>query len=97
MRKLNIDVTSLSETNLHFNNPQVKKQYKKSAENCSHKTINHIRNSPHMTVKYKPGGTTMIITNALSHKGTKSGQDTEGLGRWSITTIEGKTKTRSRS
>ena len=40
--------------------------------------------------KYKPGGTAMIVTNALSHKIIKSGQDPEGLGRWSITTIQGK-------
>ena len=32
----------------------------------------------------------MIVTDALSHKVTKSGQDPEGLGRWSVTTIEGK-------
>ena len=39
----------------------------------------------------------MIVTNALSHKITKSGQDPEGLGRWSVTTIQEKTKTRYRS
>ena len=29
-----------------------------------------------------------IVTNTLSHKVTKSGQDAEGLERWSFTTIE---------
>ena len=32
----------------------------------------------------------MIVTNALSHKVTKSGHDPEGLGRLSVTNIEGK-------
>ena len=39
---------------------------------------------------YKPEGTVMIVTNALSHKVTKSGHDPEGLGRLSVTNIEGK-------
>ena len=36
------------------------------------------------------GGTSTIITNTLSNKVTKSGQDPEDLRRWSFTTMEGK-------
>ena len=36
------------------------------------------------------GDTATIITNALSNKVTKSGQDPEDLIRWSFTTMEGK-------
>ena len=45
------------------------------------------------TPKFKPGETSTIITNSLSNKVTKSGQDPESLGKWSFITLEGKTKT----
>ena len=44
------------------------------------KKTNHIRDSPHMAIKIKPGGIAIIVTNTLSHKVTKSGHDSEGLG-----------------
>lgn len=39
--------------------------------------------------KYKPGEIARTIMNALSNRVTKAGQDPEGLGRLSITTMEG--------
>ena len=87
MRNFNIDIAGLSETNLHFNNPQVKNQYNKSYKNSGPEKSNYIRGSPYID---KLGGTAMIVTNALSHKVTKLEQDPEGLGRWSVTTIEEK-------
>ena len=33
-----------------------------------------------MAIKIKPGGIAIIVTNTLSHKVTKSGHDSEGLG-----------------
>ena len=79
MRKFNIDVATLSETNLHFNNPQVTSYAKSHQEILVKKKTNHFRDSPHMAIKMKPGGIAIIVTNTLSHKVTKSGHDSEGL------------------
>ena len=75
MRKFNIDVARLSETNLHFNNPQVKKSMQQVIKNFwSRKTIITSETNLTWKSKYKPAGTAMIVTNALSHKVTKSGR-----------------------
>ena len=91
MIKFNIVVAGLSETDLHFNNQQVKQSMQQVIRKFwSRKTIVTSEKNLTWKSKYKPGGTAMIVTNALSHNMTKSGQDPESLGRWSVTTIEGK-------
>ncbi len=39
---------------------------------------------------YQPGGTAIVVLDALSHKTTKPGDDTTGLGQWSWVCLRGK-------
>ena len=43
---------------------------------------------------YKPGGIAIVTSAPMSTKVTTSGEDNEGLGRWSFMTIEGKQDTK---
>ena len=82
MIKFNIDIATLSETNLHLSNPQVNKKIQRVVRKFwSRKTLITSETDILWQAKYKLGGTTTITTNALNNKVTKPGQDPEGSGR----------------
>jgi len=47
----------------------------------SHWSTSHNRNDASTSV-YQPGGTVLVVTNELSHRALKPGDDPLGLGRW---------------
>ena len=88
MRTYNIDIADLSETNFHYAHTQVKKVVQSVISQIwpRQKVVILERNTP-WTSKYKPGETTIIITELLSNEVTKSRQDSEYLGRWFFATF----------
>ena len=81
MKIHNLGIADLSETNVHYAHTQVNKAIQIVIINFWSTQLVTLESNVPLTSKYKPGGTTTIITNTLSTKVTKSDQDPEGLGR----------------
>ena len=86
-----IDIASLVETNTHWkhNNsiPRIKQVIKKFWSRTNISTSETI--TPWSSI-YKPGGTVTISTSNIASSVVDSGEDKEGLGRWSFVTYGGK-------
>ena len=90
-----IDIASLVETNTHWkhNNsiPRLKQVIKKFWSRINISTSETITSWSSI---YKPGGTVTITTSNIASTVVDSGEDKEGLGRWSYVTYGGKNKTK---
>ena len=93
MQDNQIDIACLAETNTNWNNYKGKRQLNRIVRKqwkIAHITTSNIENK--VTTLYQPGRTAIISTNKISLRITDSGVDSQGMGRWSYITINGRNK-----
>jgi len=87
-----IDIMAMAELNMAWDCLEYKDRL--PAKTCRWWEANHWSVTHNKQDKYsdsfQPGGTTIVVLNALSHKSTQPGDNTTGLGQWSWVQLRGK-------
>ena len=96
IKKFNIDITCLAETNTNWNNPKAKTQiYKITKQFWNRSKLIIAISSVSLNKLHKLGGIAILFTPLITLKIIQEHQDTTGMERWASITINGRNKKKS--
>ena len=96
IKKINIDITCLAETNTNWNHPKAKTQiYKITKQFWNRSKLTTAISSVSLNKVHKPGGIAILFTPLITLRIIQEHQDTTGMGRCASITINGRNKKKS--
>ena len=80
----------LTESKTHWNNKHAKDKFRNIiAQRWKGASVTTVETNLPWHLIYKPGGTSIITDIPIRSRKTQSGEDSHGLGRWSIIILQG--------